>query len=233
MSAMIGLGLLQEWLLDGVDLVTFQASPGEGLLVALDSSNVLRLALMPRDLRQWHLVEIKRWPLLPPLGQVLPCSVAVRCGVLGFVEAASLEARNRTLHVWKLAEFGQPLPTPRHLAFPFCTSGQAAVSVPRPLFGRWMLVKNCCHMEQGRRQLGVMLFDHEAHEGLIYHEAMEADDSTLFRRCHPLADLILGFWTPAASGQRLLLINLGVTQREEKRQSELQRNSLKTHQTCP
>ena len=89
---------------DQCTLVTFGTSQMERLLVAIDSSNTVHVALMtedagagmkPVDLYSIQLFSFQR-------SNILSCSIAVRCGVLAFVEAADLEAQYRLLHVWQL-----------------------------------------------------------------------------------------------------------------------------------
>lgn len=118
-------------------LITFGVSVGEGLLVALDRSFNIHVAQLINS----QVVHIMVCPILWDLPEeleptILPCSVAVRCGMLCYVEASSLESQERILHTWKLASEGEILPAPDRKAFHFSLQGQASVSVPKPIFGR-------------------------------------------------------------------------------------------------
>lgn len=215
-------------------------SVGEGLLVALDTAHVLHVAkmiLVSHDADGVDGVQVKdlidlmvspifvESPSTSGEPSILPCSVAVRCGVLCFVEAPNLEAHQRTLHIWQLASEGEILPVPRRQSFQFFTRGQAAVSVPKPIFGRFVILKNCCMMEDGEPLLWIEILDirqirqeQEKHPKLrkldkpsgLYQVLTSARDSTLFRRGHPLTDFLLGFWNeePDTCFRKLLLVNL-------------------------
>ena len=136
---------------DSITLCTFGVSVGEGLLVALDTAHVLHVAKMIHDAEGVQVKDLMVSPIFveSPITSgepsILPCSVAVRCGVLCFVEAPCLEAHNRTLHIWQLASEGEILPVPRRQTFQFVTRGQAAVSVPKPIFGRFVILKKLLH----------------------------------------------------------------------------------------
>ncbi|CAK9113637.1 unnamed protein product [Durusdinium trenchii] len=190
-------------------LMTFGVSVGEQLLLAVDSAEMLHVACMESK----GVVDLMAIPLFMEGGRsILPCSVAVRCGMLSFVEATGLEAHQRTLHVWRLASNGDILPVPRRCSFPFTTGGQAAVSVPKPILGHFVLLKTCSVIEGDDPYLSVAVFDAKQ-EVLLYHVATSAQDSTLFRRSHPLSDLILGFWVSGPSETRSLhLYNLAKPQ---------------------
>lgn len=93
---------------DTITLITFGVSVGEGLLVALDTAHVLHVAKMIHDADGVQVKDIMVSPIfvespITSTGEpsILPCSVAVRCGVLCFVEAPNLEAQKRTLHIWE------------------------------------------------------------------------------------------------------------------------------------
>ena len=199
-------------------LITFATSTFERLLVAIDSTNTVHVAVMQamQDSEEGgcsvRSVELYSCQLFPgQSSRILPCSVAVRCGVLAFVEAADLEAQERQLHVWQLAHHGALLPTPIRLTAPFCTHGPT-VSVPKPLMGRFVLLKGCSAVEESHPFVSVHLFslDHvhevqevqEVQDGrerhrlrkLYTHGWENVSDSTLFRRAHPLADHLLGIW---------------------------------------
>jgi len=217
---------------DTITLITFGVSVGEGLLVALDTAHVLHVAKMIHDADGVQVKDIMVSPNfvespITSTGEpsILPCSVAVRCGVLCFVEAPNLEAQKRTLHIWQLASEGEILPVPRRQTFQFFTRGQAAVSVPKPIFGRFVILKNCCMMEDGEPLLWIEILDirqvrqeQEKHPKLrkldkpsgLYQVLTSARDSTLFRRGHPLTDFLLGFWNeePDTCFRKLLLVNL-------------------------
>ena len=217
---------------DTITLITFGVSVGEGLLVALDTAHVLHVAKMIHDADGVQVKDIMVSLIfvespITSIGEpsILPCSVAVRCGVLCFVEAPNLEAHKRTLHIWQLASEGEILPVPRRQTFQFFTRGQAAVSVPKPIFGRFVILKNCCMMEDGEPLLWIEILDirqirqeQEKHPKLrkldkpsgLYQVLTSARDSTLFRRGHPLTDFLLGFWNeePDTCFRKLLLVNL-------------------------
>lgn len=181
--------------------------------MALDTAHVLHMAKMTGD--QPLIKDIMVCPIFesPASNEsepsVLPCSVAVRCGVLCFVEAKSIESHQRVLHIWQLASQGDILPAPKRQTFEFSTQGHAAVSVPKPIFGRFVVLKNCCVVEDGESLLSIQILDINQRLPL-YQVCTSARDSTLFRRGHPLTDFLLGFWneTPGTCSRKLLLVNL-------------------------
>eukprot|EP00439_Symbiodinium_sp_Y106_P039442 s985_g4.t2 len=181
-------------------LVTFATSPLERLLVAIDSTNMLHVALMVEDSEehgaQAKPIDLYSCQLFPAHdSRVLSCSIAVRCGMLAFVEAADLEAKERELHVWQLAHHGELLSTPIRSTCPFCTRGLATVSVPKPMLGRFVLLKGCSAMEESPPFVSAHLFSLDCgrlHK--LYTHGAIACDSTLFRRGQPLSDLCLAFW---------------------------------------
>lgn len=190
-------------------LVTFATSPLERLLVAIDSANVLHVALMVEDSEETKPIDLYSCQLFPAHGsRVLSCSIAVRCGMLAFVEAADLEAKERELHVWQLAHHGELLSTPIRLTCPFCTRGLATVSVPKPMLGRFVLLKGCSAMEESPPFVSAHLFSLDCgrlHK--VYTHGEIACDSTLFRRGHPLSDLCLGFWNLEEGCKSLSLVH--------------------------
>ena len=168
---------------------------GEGLLVALDRSFNIHVAQLINS----QVVHIMVCPILWDLPEeleptILPCSVAVRCGMLCYVEASSLESQERILHTWKLASEGEILPAPDRKAFHFSLQGQASVSVPKPIFGRFVILKNCSYFADHERnpRFAIMILD-TMHNRLVCKISVSARDSTLFRRGHPLSDFLLGF----------------------------------------
>ncbi|CAE7302422.1 Cpne9 [Symbiodinium sp. KB8] len=196
-------------------LVTFATSPLERLLVAIDSANVLHVALMVEDSEETKPIDLYSCQLFPAHGsRVLSCSIAVRCGMLAFVEAADLEAKERELHVWQLAHHGELLSTPIRLTCPFCTRGLATVSVPKPMLGRFVLLKGCSAMEESPPFVSAHLFSLDCgrlHK--VYTHGEIACDSTLFRRGHPLSDLCLGFWNLEEGCKSLSLVDLATGHR--------------------
>ena len=190
--------------------------------MAVDSINVVHIARMQRygeDARASMLPEeLYSCQLFPAqLSRILPCSIAVRCGMLVFVEAADLEAQERKLHVWQLARRGEVLQAPVPATLPFRTEGLATVSVPKPLLGRFVLLKSCSAMEESHPFVTAQLFSLEGGRlRSLYKQGRNACDSTLFRRAHPFSDLVLGFWDLEEDGEKcLFLVNLGT--RESKK----------------
>ena len=127
--------------------------------------------------------------------------------MLSFVEAESLEAPDRTLHVWQLAIEGDIQSAPIRCEFPFSIQGRAGVSVPKPVLSRFVLLKTCSVMEGDDPLLNVQVFD-VSQKMLLYQVSTRALDSTLFRRSHPLADLILGFWVAMVGGGKSACLKL-------------------------
>merc|ERR1712007_330141 len=92
--------------------------------------------------------------------RVLNCSVNFRAGVLSYVEAKDLGARERRLHVWDFVNARAEIrKAPKHQEFPFEGHYSATASVPRPLLRRFVLLKSCSVRSDQTTNNTVQIFD--------------------------------------------------------------------------
>eukprot|EP00927_Polykrikos_kofoidii_P062448 TRINITY_DN57260_c0_g1_i1.p1 TRINITY_DN57260_c0_g1~~TRINITY_DN57260_c0_g1_i1.p1 ORF type:complete len:581 (+),score=69.65 TRINITY_DN57260_c0_g1_i1:206-1744(+) len=218
--------LVAEWHLDnphpGLTIEQVGVSFGHGLLSILDTENDLHVvewsqcasfvdverSLDSAPFEQcMRTCKTMRFPLFEGSrqeeGRVLPCSMALRGGMLSFVEASDFSSRHRRLHVWDLLDdAGAALETPLQWSWPFETHASATASVTQPALRRFVLLKMCSFHEEGLASVSFQLFDtRSSPNGPVYESGQEVvrealvHNSSLFRRIHPLCDGCVVLWS--------------------------------------
>ncbi|CAE8645779.1 unnamed protein product, partial [Polarella glacialis] len=160
----------------GGTIVHVGVSLGDGILMALDDTERVHVALLPdhsitqKDesenaggLRHCHELFCRSLFSLSSPGSrsVLPCSMCLRGGLLSFVEAKDMDALQRRLHVWDLLDDdGKPrLDEPRRWVFAFEGHADATASIPRPFLRRFVLLKSCSMVGLQETMVTLRLYD--------------------------------------------------------------------------